>query len=74
MQLANGVALYVTPSGRPGPAFEVLGDRGRLVLLNDARASSLWLAEGSPAALRETPFQLPTDAPEWPTDQPCATW
>jgi predicted dehydrogenase len=67
VQLANGVALYVTPSGRPGPAFEVLGDRGRLVLLNDARASSLWLAEGSPAALRETPFQLPTDSTIWPT-------
>ena len=28
VQLANGVALYVTPSGRPGPAFEVLGTGG----------------------------------------------
>ena len=61
VQLANGVALYVSPAGRPGPAFEVLGDRGRLTLLNDARATSLWLAEGSPAALREAPFQLPAE-------------
>jgi predicted dehydrogenase len=67
VHLANGVALYVSPAGRPGPAFEVLGDGGRLLLLNDARATSLWLAEGSPAALREAPFQLPADTPDWPT-------
>ncbi len=30
--LASGATLYVTPDGRPGPAFEVLGDRGRLLL------------------------------------------
>ena len=67
VQLANRVALYVSPAGRPGPAFEVLGDRGRLTLLNDARATSLWLAEGSPAALEHADFQLPTTPSAWPT-------
>ena len=43
--LENGVTLYVTPDGKPGPAFEVLGERGRLWLMNDARDVSLWHAE-----------------------------
>jgi predicted dehydrogenase len=54
--LANGVTVYVTPDGRPGPAFEVLGDRGRLLLLDDARASSLWRSDSPGGPLRPTDF------------------
>lgn len=57
--LANGATLYVTPDGRPGPAFEVLGDRGRLLLMNDGRDACLWQAEAPSGALRRVePEQL----------------
>ena len=50
--LVNGATLYVTPDGGPGLAFEVLGDRGRLLLLNDARDAFLWQAEKPRGPLR----------------------
>jgi predicted dehydrogenase len=50
--LANGATLYVTPDGKPGLAFEVLGDRGRLLLLNDGREAYLWQAAAAAGPLR----------------------
>src|SRR5688500_17206687 len=63
--LTNGVTLYVTPDGRPGPAFEVLGEAGRLLLLNDARDAYLWKADsGAANRLRAQPVTVPeTTAP-----------
>ncbi|MGH2367829.1 MAG: Gfo/Idh/MocA family protein [Chloroflexota bacterium] len=67
--LANGVTLYVTPDGRPGPAFEVLGERGRLLLLNDARDVSLWTVDapaGQSGPLRQGTLDLPPKEGGWP--------
>jgi len=50
--LANGATLYVTPDGKPGLAFEVLGDRGRLLLLNDGREAYLWQAAAPAGPVR----------------------
>ncbi|HEU5316247.1 MAG TPA: Gfo/Idh/MocA family oxidoreductase [Chloroflexota bacterium] len=58
--LANGVTVYVTPDGRPGPAFEILGDRGRLLLLQDARAPYLWQHDTSAGSV---PTPVPVEAP-----------
>lgn len=64
--LANGATIYVTPDGKPGPAFEVLGDRGRLLLLNDARDPYLWQPDPSSAARTvQAPVQVPTTTDPW---------
>lgn len=34
--LSNGAVLYCAPDGGPRPAFEVIGEGGRLIILNDA--------------------------------------
>lgn len=62
--LANGVTMYVTPDGLPGPTFEVLGDRGRLLLLNDARDAYLWRVEGASGA-QPHPAQAPVTSEPW---------
>jgi predicted dehydrogenase len=63
--LANGVTVYVTPDGRSGLAFEVLGDRGRLLLLNDARDAFLWQAASPSGPLRPLPVQVPETPEGW---------
>lgn len=63
--LANGVTVYVTPEGAPGLAFEVLGDQGRLLLLNDARDAFLWQAERSAGPLRLVPVHVPETPEQW---------
>ena len=62
--LANGVVLYVTPAGGH-ISFEVLGEKGRLFLLKDAKESFIWLdsADGS-SNLR--PLELPEETEPWP--------
>ena len=69
--LSNGATLYVTPDGGPGLAFEVLGDRGRLLLLNDAREALLWQAEAPNGPLRQV---LPADAGLPPPPETPAGW
>jgi len=65
--LENGVVLYVTVDGRhpgaAGPSFEVLGENGRLFLLNDAKESYIWLAEGES---KMRPIPLPEETEPWP--------
>jgi predicted dehydrogenase len=63
--LANGVTMYVTPDGGPGLAFEVLGDRGRLLLLNDARDAVLWQADGTSGPLHAVTVQPPETSAGW---------
>lgn len=74
--LASGVTAYVTPDGGPGLAFEVLGDKGRLLLMNDGRDAQLWsaapaAASGDPAprgpqGLRLQPLEWPEPETGWP--------
>jgi predicted dehydrogenase len=65
--LENGVVLYVTADGRhpgaAGPSFEVVGENGRLFLLDDARESYIWLPEGE-TKMRAIP--LPEETDPWP--------
>ena len=66
--LANGVVLYITADGRHAGSglsmsFEVVGEKGRLFILNDANESFIWLAEGG---LGVRPLELPTDTEPWP--------
>jgi UDP-N-acetyl-2-amino-2-deoxyglucuronate dehydrogenase len=65
--LANGATLYVTPDGRPGPAFEVLGDRGRLLLLADAREPYLWQSDPATpnSPLKPAPVEAPGVSDPW---------
>jgi predicted dehydrogenase len=67
--LVNGTTVYVTPDGGPGLAFEVLGDRGRLLLMNDAREAFLWQAETPRGPVRPIePAQVgtpPQPPPGW---------
>src|SRR6185436_18693229 len=64
--LTSGATIYATPDGKPGPAFEVLGDRGRLLLLSDARDPYLWQPDPA-AATRTVPVsvQAPTTSEPW---------
>lgn len=60
------VAMYVTPDGKPGLAFEVLGDKGRLLLLNDARDAYLWQPDGAtPSSLKPQALEVPTTSEPW---------
>jgi predicted dehydrogenase len=60
MGLANGAVASVT-SGTPGVAFEVMGERGRLLIFNDAREAHLWSADGK----RLKPVALPPTEGGW---------
>ena len=66
--LANGAVLYVTSDGRhenSGMTLEVVGNDGRLFLLDDADESYLWSADDSSGAgLR--PLDLPEETEPWP--------
>jgi predicted dehydrogenase len=74
--LTSGITVYVTPDGGPGLAFEVLGDKGRLLLMNDARDAHLWSMPLAPAAadpaprgpqgLRLQPLEWPEPETGWP--------
>ena len=65
--LENGVVLYITADGRHpgagGPSFEVVGQDGRLFLLNDAKESYIWSPEGE-SNMR--PIELPQGGDPWP--------
>jgi predicted dehydrogenase len=64
--LSNGVTLHVTPDGRPGPAFEVLGETGRLLLLNDARDVYVWTSDAdTPNRLKPGSVAAPEVSAPW---------
>lgn len=60
--LANGVVLYITQGGGP-MSFDVIGENGRLFLLNDANESFVWRAEGE---AKMAPIELPEEPDTWP--------
>lgn len=65
---ANGVTAYISPDGGPSVAFEVLGTRGRLLILNDARTVTLWTQESDTYRnLIQRPLEMPAEAEGWPS-------
>ena len=66
--LSNGAVLYITPDGaHKGPglpmSFEVVGENGRLFLLNDATESFVW-RENDPSNIHR--LELPQETEPWP--------
>lgn len=47
VELAEGVVLYFAPGGSQRPAFEVIGDQGRLSIVEDARQAWIWQEGGT---------------------------
>ena len=69
--LANGAVLYFTPDGRhenAGMTLEVVGETGRLFLLDDANESYIWLADDSSGAGLRL-LDLPEETEPWPAGQ-----
>ena len=62
--LANGVVLYVTPAGGH-ISFEIVGEKGRLFLLKDARESFIWL-DSSDGSSNLQPLEMPEETEQWP--------
>ena len=65
--LSNGTVLYITPdgayTGRGLPmSFEVIGDTGRLFVLNDAHQSFFWTSDSSDQVQL---VELPQDTNAW---------
>ena len=66
--LANGTVVYVTPDGLHSGdglpiSFEVVGETGRLFILNDAQQSFVWKSD-NPSQIQ--PVELPQDIAVWP--------
>jgi predicted dehydrogenase len=58
----NGVRASVSPAG-PGLGFDLVGSRGRLVLVNDGAATRLWtFGEGGILTEQHLPFSPPPPA------------
>jgi UDP-N-acetyl-2-amino-2-deoxyglucuronate dehydrogenase len=64
--LSNGAVLTVAPDGGPNPTFEVIGDKGRLIVFQDGGSCYVWTeGEGENAGLR--PLTMPANAEAWPS-------
>ena len=66
--LANGAVAVVAPEGGPGLAFDVLGEQGRLLILNDAKEAHLWSvgSVGGRPGLHPRSLELPPVVEGWP--------
>lgn len=67
--LAGGAVAYASPDRGAGLSFDILGDRGRLLILDDARECYLWSApagSGPGAAASMRPLSLSAAEPGWP--------
>ncbi|MBX3011419.1 MAG: Gfo/Idh/MocA family oxidoreductase [Caldilineaceae bacterium] len=62
--LSNGAILSVMAAGGPRPAFDVLGDQGRLLILNDGANGYLYRNDAATAGLQM--LDLPPATPDWP--------
>ncbi len=60
--LANGMVLYITADGQQ-MSFEVLGERGRLFILNDGNDSFIWLVDDESGV---RPLDMPEETTAWP--------
>jgi predicted dehydrogenase len=66
VQLSNGAHLYFTADGGRRAAFEVIGEAGRLLILNDTEQCYLWSdkSDGGDRAL--TRLAIPSGDEPWP--------
>lgn len=62
--LRNGVTLSLMATGGPRPAFEVIGDQGRLLIFNDGAACYLWRTDDAGASLQF--LDVPPGGVDWP--------
>jgi predicted dehydrogenase len=60
--LDNGVVAYITPDGPPGMGFEIVGEKGRLSVGNDATDAHLWLQDSG----QSRPLPVPPPGENWP--------
>lgn len=61
--LQNGVHLYFTPGGSQRPAFDVVGEQGRVTILDDGRHAWRWPDADSPPQ----PLDIPQPAGDFPS-------
>lgn len=64
--LSNGALIYVTADGGRRPAFEVIGDAGRLLILQDAEECYLWTEKNEGGNLGLRPLTMPANSDPWP--------
>ncbi len=60
--LAGGVVLYFTPGGSRRPSFDIIGDEGRLTVVEDGQKAWRWQDSGSPE-----PLDIPQPAGDFPS-------
>ena len=60
--LTNDVVLYFTPEGGQRPAFDIIGDQGRLAILDDARQAYLWQYDNP----QPRPLDIPQPVGDFP--------
>jgi UDP-N-acetyl-2-amino-2-deoxyglucuronate dehydrogenase len=60
--LSNGATLSVTADGGRRPAFEVIGEEGRLLILQDSELCNLWTESSGWIH----PLELPLNPDPWP--------
>lgn len=63
--LSNGATLTVTADGGRRPAFEVIGEEGRLLILHDAELCNLWTENSG----WTHPLELPLNPDPWPAGE-----
>ncbi len=64
--LENGIVLYFSPTGGRKPSFEIVGDAGRLFILNDAAEAHLWTADDGANGCGLRRLDLPALGENWP--------
>ena len=60
--LAGGVVLYFLPGGSRRPSFDIVGDQGKLTVVEDGRQGWQWQDDGAPQ-----PLDIPQPAGEFPS-------
>ena len=64
--LDNGVVIYFTSAGGKRPSFEVLGEQGRLIILDDAKTAYIWASSDGSSQPSLRPLPLPDMVDDWP--------
>ncbi|MFZ1753460.1 MAG: Gfo/Idh/MocA family oxidoreductase [Caldilineaceae bacterium] len=64
--LSNGVILSVEPDGGRRPAFEIIGEEGRLLILQDAELCYHWTENGPEGKPEMRPLIIPLTQDAWP--------
>ena len=64
--LSNGAVLYVTVDGGRRPAFEVIGEAGRLLILQDAELCYLWTESDGERVPGLRALAMPPNPDPWP--------